>query len=683
MDACRCAATLPGTPLLVLFRYSPLGLTVPGENLRVVHGGRMAHETDPPVLLRPDGRPRPWTPHMWWTRFAVAARAATLGTRHEPLAEWSAVAAVVRVWLTQSTFTERARFFRCPDLRALWRRTLQRAPGHGDDDDDDHDREAHRRRLRGLLRVVPLLHPAVLQAIPGRRCEGTGGKGEDGDDDDDEFSSQRTLTLLHRLCRTHPALCPGTMAYGCTVADLDHLLMHRYGACLAEVGGTDAAAGHAASEPLLPAETRPPAHLALARVERHADLGCAVLRLGSGLVTSLDADALWRGGARALCRLLSAGTTIVLLDAPVGERRALYAPRYPDDGVHWLAPALPAALNWIEESDGAVRPDSVTYFVVHRAGAARGSRAAVLDGAEDLAPTQQLACLEALAAQPPAWLVIGGDTGGRLPGAAVDLFTGFVWSAAAVRDPSPARCWHADAHGGRRLRVLRAETARRTPPAPVVTVQPSPLRWLTEQVEAGRVDLADTAVVVCGHHEREAVLAATGAPPLAGPGPRLVDRTTPRIGSVLRCVRPADPVLVFGECYTVVSAAAGPLVRLRARSTGESLDVALDGVCRACVHARVGLLMDAATLHHAARRVLVCLTGTFAGRVHTAAHVVACVGAPSRLEVVTRANLAVRLSQRPAADPSTPALWRDVMRHLHHASAAVPRREERKGAVEG
>ena len=301
-DGPPLAATLPGTPMVVRFVHSPLGLPG-GDNVTVVlpRAGttRGTPDTDPPALLRWEGdrwAPVAWEPHMWWSRFAIAARAATLGTRYEAAGSWPAVSAHVRAWLESTTFTERARFFRGPDLRLLVRQALSgkrpAAPGA----EEEADRRRRRRRLLDLLRVAQLVPAGVLEPIDITADAPAPGE---------EYSSRRTLRLVHQLCRSHPALGSGTMAYACTAEDLNALLMARYGASLAEVGaGSAAATPPSVGEALLPAAVKPPPHLARARVERHTDLGCAILRLRPAdpgpLVASLEADLVWRNFAGAV-----------------------------------------------------------------------------------------------------------------------------------------------------------------------------------------------------------------------------------------------------------------------------------------------------------------------------------------------------------------------------------------------
>ena len=145
-------------------------------------------------------------------------------------------------------------------------------------------------------------------------------------------------------------------------------------------------------ERIVPLEPSPPDHLRRARVQHYVPLGCSILHVDTNnvpsFITSISADVAWRSFAyvhvvpflrcqyeRALCHLVKCGTRVVLLDAPIGVRRSMYALAKDRDVLCSggqddimllsdlrLSSTVAAAVNWAEEME-VNNVDTVTYYV--------------------------------------------------------------------------------------------------------------------------------------------------------------------------------------------------------------------------------------------------------------------------------------------------------------------------------
>lgn len=586
----------------------------------------------------------PWSAHLWWLRFFVAARHAIHGTRHEDLGEWPWLARILRWWLTHTSDGERVRFFADPDLDVAMTpaRSVAMPP-------------AWRSGLRRLARLVPAvvlepipLHtdePSVLEYSP-RRAHAVVRRtiqeqGEHGE-----------VPAYHHQLRTVDDLI--TVRYGC---DLAHVLDHGY----AEEPFLRAAATHSAA----------PLHMRNARVRRYPRLGCAVLRVGPlALIAAEAADAVWRGCTQRLTNLLLAGTHVVFLDAPVGRRRAVYAAKRLGGDIQWLTGGPRSAiLNWYAESEGSVKAQSVAH-------ALRSPRRTeprrppppptmVVDGIDHCSPAQQNDLLGWLLSEPPRRLVLAGrcPAGGNTPWAL------FVHSARALGwmeecggvGAARRRCW-SDTDGASRLSFV-AIPRPRSEPAPRVHHHPRPTEWLLEEIASRRIDPANTVLVVSGRAERERILRQLffPSPPT---GVTLLDGSPLCKGCAVRAVRITGD-LVYGGVYRIHALSPGgtAVVLVPEDDPDAHMRLPLLDVANACVVARFAFLCDIPH-HHYRNQSVVVLASRPTMRHLPSLDRLAQLGRDVSV-VLPRIGDSTPLPPGCVVpDPRDHALWRDVLRFL-------------------
>ena len=102
-----------------------------------------------------------WAPHLWWTRFLLAAHVSLQGTRYETISSIHGTGQFLCWWLESTSHAERVAFFADPDVPALVR-SLRR---------QHHWARGFHSPVHDLLRTYRAVresHPAVL-----RPCQGS------------------------------------------------------------------------------------------------------------------------------------------------------------------------------------------------------------------------------------------------------------------------------------------------------------------------------------------------------------------------------------------------------------------------------------------------------------------------------------------------------------------------------
>ena len=641
------------------YRYSLLGL--PEDNLHwtpwdsiplptsaaAAVAQQQPHQQQPTVLLwvrRNDTWVSyPWLPQLWWARLLAVSHSMSMGTRAEAFAHARTTSRVLFWWLQpwvpfffpgrnpcpqHTTISQRVAFFHNPCLHtvaaqmdaenAQWRTRAGR-----------FRRPANtvRRLWRWARSEVPWVLPPCpapsANALPANVVA---------------YSIPYSVKAATRLLLSEGGAMGQAPGYTMCVADVDRLLVGRYGCRLAEIPFNT----ETPIEYLIPNVTGfplPPS-LQSARIQQWPTVGCTVLQYNNNrYITPMEVDNVSRTFLCWLCLGIACKPhRFVLVDAEPTQQRALFADIHRTSAwsqVVWLADSSAAAMSLEDHLGGDVCVDTVSAFVckedddddkseksVHTHDGdsmavdaeEEADCALVVVGMHRLSFVQQTALLQTIAtvrsgAQWTFFLV--GDVVARRCGAfGVDPWSCCCLAAVRTADGVGELCRRGVRHQARgTVSVYTQPTVERMPPCVIETGDDDDdaggggaaglVRWLkTPYDHTGRLALwfahsvrvEPDAVVLASSEYVYKILASVlfaerGVVRLPTP---LWDHTTPGVGDVLRCVSGCPP-LAPKTTYCILGCNPKGVVTLQSR-TCPPICVPMADVAAHCILVRTGLL---------------------------------------------------------------------------------------------